>query len=129
MLEGKVKVTPVINSSLYTQRSLFINPGRQAQLNVSGQISINDNPDIEEVMAWKNGKFYFGDAMDIVSIMRQVSRWYDVEVEYKGTVSEHIGGTISRDVNVSKVFEMLEMTGSVKFQVNGKKVTVTSQNR
>ncbi len=123
LLEGKVKVSAT-GSGLPTQDSRLITPGQQAQLNSNGQISLNSNPDIEEVMAWKNGKFQFGESSDITTIMRQIARWYDVDVEYKGTVSEHIGGTISRDVNVSKVFEMLEMTGSVKFQVNGKKVIV-----
>jgi len=124
LLEGSVKIT-----GLMTNDSRLLSPGQQAQLNSNGQISLNKNPDIEEVMAWKNGKFQFGEAADIATIMRQISRWYDVDVEYKGTVTEHIGGTISRNVNVSKVFEMLEMTGSVKFQVAGKKVIVMPQEK
>ena len=124
LLEGSVKVT-----GLRTQASRLIKPGQQAQLNTNGQLSINSNPDIEEVMAWKNGKFYFGDAMDIVTIMRQLSRWYNIEVTYEGSFSAHFGGSISRNVNVSKVFEMLEMTGSLKFDVKGKKVTVSTQKK
>jgi transmembrane sensor len=128
LLEGKVKVTAA-GSGLPTPDpiaigSRLLSPGQQAQLNSNGQIGLNKNPDIEEVMAWKNGKFQFGESADIATIMRQISRWYDVDVEYRGTIPEHIGGTISRDVTVSKVFEMLEMTGGVKFQVNGKKVIV-----
>jgi ferric-dicitrate binding protein FerR (iron transport regulator) len=122
LLEGKVKVSSVQNSQLLI-------PGQQAQLNAKGQISLNRNPDIEEVIAWKNGKFQFGESADIATIMRQISRWYDVDVEYKGTITDHFGGTISRNVNVSKVFEMLEMTGSVKFQVEGKKVIVMPQKK
>lgn len=124
LLEGKVKVISVINSELKTQNSQLLSPGQQAQLTATGQIFINKSPAIDEVMAWKNGKFQFGESADIATIMRQIARWYDVEVEYKGTVTEHIGGTISRDVKVSKVLEMLEMTGSVKFQMSGRKVIV-----
>jgi transmembrane sensor len=119
LVEGRVKVT-----GSGTKQSQLLLPGQQARIVTGGQISIERNVDMEEVLAWKNGKFEFGDAADIASVMRQISRWYDVEVEYKGTVTGHIGGSISRNVSVSKVFEMLEMTGSVKFGVSGKKVTV-----
>jgi len=56
--------------------------------------------------------------------MKQISRWYDVEIEYQGAVKGYIGGTISRNVQVSKVIQMLEMTGTVKFKVDGRKVTL-----
>ncbi len=119
LLEGSVKVI-----GLMTKDSRMIAPGQQAQLAANGQINIKKQVDINEIMAWKDGKFQFGESADIATIMRQIGRWYDVEVEYKGIVTEHIGGTISRNVNVSKVLEMLEMTGTVNFRVNGKKVTV-----
>ena len=126
LLEGKIKLTAT-DSRLPAHDSWLLSPGQQAQLSANGGISLNRNPDTEEVMAWKNGKFHFGEAADIQTIMRQIARWYDVQVEYKGKVTEHIGGTISRNVNVSKVLEMLEMTGTVNFWVNGKKVTVMPQ--
>jgi len=121
LLEGKVKVT---GTGSRPDSYRVLTPGQQAQLKANGQIGINNNVDVSEVVAWKNGKFQFGEAADITSIMRQIARWYDLDVEYKGTFTGHIGGTISREVNVSKVFEMLEMTGTAKFQVNGKKVIV-----
>jgi len=79
---------------------------------------------IDEVMAWKNGKFQFGEETDFTTIMKQIARWYDIEIEYKEKITSHIGGSISRDVNISEVLEMLEMTGTLKFQINGKKVIV-----
>lgn len=120
LLEGSVKVIKGSSSSMLV-------PGQQAR--ITSDVKTISDVDLEEVMAWKNGKFYFGEAADIETIMRQIARWYDVNVEYKGTISEHIGGTISRNVNVSKVLEMLEMTGIVKFQVNGKKVIVMPQKK
>jgi transmembrane sensor len=116
LLEGSVKVTKGNNKSL-------LKPGQQAKIHLS-RINISNEVDVEEVMAWKNGKFQFGDASDIATIMRQISRWYDVDVEYKGTITEHIGGSISRQVNASQVFKMLEATGTMKFKIEGRKVTV-----
>lgn len=120
LLEGSVKVIKGPSSSILV-------PGQQARI-TSDIRTIND-VDLDEVMSWKNGKFSFGEAADIETIMKQIARWYDVDVEYKGTITEHIGGTISRNVNVSKVLEMLEMTGIVKFQVNGKKIIVMPQKK
>jgi ferric-dicitrate binding protein FerR (iron transport regulator) len=125
LLEGKVKVkVSTTDSRLPTPDSRLLSPGQQAQLTSSGQILVNKSPDLDEVMAWKNGKFEFGEAMDINAVMRQLMRWYDMDVEYKGKVTGHIGGSIGRDVNVSQVLKMLEMTGAVKFKIEGKKVVV-----
>jgi transmembrane sensor len=122
LLEGAVKVTK-------GGAVQMLSPGQQAGLNAQGEIRLNKNADVEEAVAWKNGKFQFGESADIATIMRQISRWYDVEVEIKGTITEHIGGTVSRNVNLSKVFEMLEMTGIVKFETTGNKVIVTPQKK
>ncbi len=119
LLEGKVKVTTIMGSKVQ-----FLSPGQQSQLDKSGNIRLNNNPDIEEVIAWKSGKFYFGESADVAAIMRQISRWYNVDVEIKGNIKEHIGGSMSRDVNVSKVFEKLEITGVIRFELVGNKIIV-----
>jgi len=120
LLEGKIKVRPLESKG----NVKILNPGQQFQLYNNGSIALNTNPDLEEVMAWKNGKFQFGESLEIAAVMRQISRWYDVDFEISGKINQHIGGSISRDVNVSKVFEMLELTGAVKFELNGRKVIV-----
>jgi transmembrane sensor len=124
LLEGKIKVTPVGEGGNQRYKSLILSPGQQSQVDQAGLITLNKNPDIERVMAWKNGKFDFGEAMDINSIMKQIARWYDVEVVFQGSANAQIGGSISRTANVTEVFEMLEMTGAVKFKIEGKKVIV-----
>ncbi len=91
---------------------------------VSKSISVADNVDLEEVVAWKDGKFQFGETADISTVMRQIANWYDVNVEYKGTITNHIGGTISRNVNLSQVLKMLETTGVVRFRVDGRNIEV-----
>jgi transmembrane sensor len=115
LLEGSVQVTKGNNSAV-------IKPGQQAQ--VSNGIHIADNVDLEEVVAWKDGKFQFGETADIKTVMRQIANWYDVDVAYKGTITNHIGGTMSRNVNLSQVLKMLETTGVVRFRVDGRSIEV-----
>jgi len=118
LLKGSVKILrPAQND-----KAVVIEPGQQAV--VADKINVANNIDVEKVMAWKNGKFQFGEKMDIQSIMRQIARWYDVEIEYKGNVNGFVGGSISRNVNVSNVIGMLEKTGEVKFKIDGKKIIV-----
>ena len=100
----------------------LLKPGQQAK--IAAGIKVLNEVDTDEAVAWINGKFQFGEAADITSIMKQISRWYDVEIEYRGIITGHIGGTISRNENVSQVLKMLEMTGVVTFKMDEKKVIV-----
>lgn len=119
LLEGSVRV-----SQLTTHESQLLKPGQQAKINGSIQVV---NVDTEEVVAWKNNLFQFNGA-DIQTVMVQIERWYDVEVDYKGRIpSKHFTGIISRNTNVSKVLEMLELTGGVKFEIKGKRISVQSR--
>ena len=115
LLEGAVKINKGNAVGL-------LKPGQQAK--IAGGIKTINAVDTDEVMAWINEKFQFGEATDITSVMKQIARWYDVDVEYKGIISGHIGGTISRNENVSQVLKMLEMTGGVTFKIDEKKVIV-----
>jgi ferric-dicitrate binding protein FerR (iron transport regulator) len=101
-----------------------VQPVQQAVVSDNGHLEINSNTDVEEVVAWKNGEFQFGDKTDIRTAMRQIERWYDIEVEYKGTFSSHIGGSISRNASVSSILIMLEKTDVIKFEIRDKKIVV-----
>ena len=116
LLEGSVQITT-------PNRKDILMPGQQAQVQKTGDIKLINNADLEETMAWKDGNFYFENS-DIHTVMRQIARWYDVDVTYKGTVSKHFLGTISRNVNLSQVLSMLQQTGEVKFTIEGRKVVV-----
>lgn len=116
LLEGSIK----INQGNTTN---FLKPGQQALLHKDGDLKIINDADLDEAVAWKEGKFQF-DRADIHEVMRQIARWYDISVDYKGIVSSHFGGTISRDVNLSQVLKMLEMTSNLKFQIEDKHVVV-----
>jgi len=99
-----------------------IKPGQQLQSG-KGIAKVINNADLEEIIAWRDGVFHFEDA-DIKYIMRQIARWYDIEVEYKGNITKHFDGSIPKNVNVMKVLKMLELTGEVKFNIEGRKVFV-----
>jgi transmembrane sensor len=119
LLEGKVNV-----STKYDVRGTTIKPGEQAIAMGNGQLAISKDVDVEAVMAWKNGQFSFNNA-DLKIVMRQVERWYDVEVIYEGPLpNEEFNGGTSRQDNVSALLKVLEATGKVKFRVEGKKVFV-----
>jgi ferric-dicitrate binding protein FerR (iron transport regulator) len=124
LLEGSVRVTPVISSLLAAQSSKLLSPGQQAQLSDnSSSIRVTSDIDTEEVIAWKNGKFQFNQA-DIKTVMRQIARWYNVEVEYEGPLSkEKFEGEIPRNSSLTDVFKILELS-SVHFKTEGRKVIV-----
>jgi len=114
LLEGGVKVSKENNTVL-------LKPGGQAE--VGGNIHINANADIDQVMAWKNGIFSFN-GTDIYTAMRQISRWYDVDIRFNDAIKENFYGDIPRDSNISGVLNMLETTGSVHFKTIGNMIEV-----
>lgn len=121
LLEGSVKVLRQAQDD--KQESVVIKPGQQAQL-TNGSLKVSDNEDLEQVMAWKNGRFSFKNA-GINDIMKQVERWYDIDIVYEGQVNDHFVGDISRNIPISKLLELLQLTDRVHFKIDGKKVTVT----
>lgn len=115
LVEGSVDIK---NSS----EKLSLVPGEQAVNRVGTSLRKNE-VDVEQFIAWKNGLFQF-DNTDIQSVMRQLGRWYDVSVEYRGKIPHtKFGGYISRDSKLSQVIKMLELSG-VKFSVQEKKIIV-----
>lgn len=117
LVHGAVKVS-------YKKASSILKPGQQANLSSGSDVFQLREPDMEQVLAWKNGDFNF-DGATITTIMRQVARWYDVEVAYEGTVpTREFFGIIPRKENVTQVLQALEMPGTVHFKVEGRKITV-----
>jgi len=103
----------------------MISPGQQAALANNGLFAINKDLDTDEIVAWKNGVFQFNEA-DIQTIMRQIARWYNIDVEFKGTIPANTyHGKISRNSNVSQVLKILELSG-INFTIEGRKITVKS---
>lgn len=118
LLEGAVKVTG--NGS-----SKRLNPGQGASLNKrNGSMEVLSHVNTEEAVAWKNGFIQF-EGSDIRSAMRQLARWYDVDIVYKAPVHAHFRGIIPRSAQVSQVLHMLELTGEVHFEIRGKQIVVS----
>ncbi len=123
LLEGSIKV-----KTAGSAQSKLLSPGQQFMLFSEGKNKVHSDVDLDETIAWKNDKFDFGESTDLENVMRQIARWYDVEVEYAGNVSGiHLSGSISRNVDASKVFQMLELTGVAQFRISGKKVIVMAK--
>lgn len=119
LLEGKIKQT--------TKNGAFqkiLLPGQQSDIYKNGEMSVSTDVDTGEAVAWMQGNFQFRSA-DLHAILRQVSRWYDVDIEYKGNVDLHFTGQLPRSENASTLFENLALTGEVHFRIEGRKVIVS----
>ena len=79
---------------------------------------------MEQAIAWKNGMFRFKET-NIREIMREAERWYDVDVVYKTAAEDQdFTGIVPRTGNISSLLKMLELTGTVHFTIEGKKIIV-----
>jgi len=123
LLEGSVEVVSINKTSKKEVNKVILKPGQQSQVTpIKGNLHIAKVGN--EVAAWKEGHFDFNQE-DIKGIMRKVARWYDLEIEYKGKISnERFVGSISYLENVSDVLEALEIAGDVHFKVKGRRITV-----
>ena len=116
LLEGAVSVNNKTTSAL-------IKPGQQARVADDHKIKVLKDINMEDVMAWKNGLFHF-EGTRIESLMQQLARWYDIEVVYSKRTDELFYAEIPRNTNLSDVLKALELTGKVKFAIDGNKVIV-----
>ena len=116
LLEGSVKF---VNNGYVN----ILKPGQQSQLTKEGTTKVVSNVDVDKVVAWKNGMFDFEQA-GIETVMRQLSRWYDVEIEYKGKTDDLFIAEMRRNIKLSDALRALELTGKVKFDIQGKKIIV-----
>lgn len=121
--EKSVKTT-LLQGSLKVNNAI-LKPNQQAILS-HNIIKIVD-VDVGEAVAWKDGVFRFSNDENITSIMRKLARWYNIDVEYKGNMADiNFTGTVARFKNISSVLVKMEQTGMVSFKIEGKQVTVQS---
>lgn len=113
LLEGVVKVNDVL-----------LSPGQQAVQKADGKIKVLYHVDPDEVTAWKNDLFRFTKNTSLKTVMNQISRWYDMDVVYKGSAKTyHLAGDMPRYSKLSDLLKILAYSG-VQFSVDGKKITV-----
>ena len=117
LIEGSVKIVSKNGSDK------ILKPGQQSVL-TADNITVENISEGQQALAWKNDQFVF-ESNDIQYVMRMISRWYNVEVEYVGTIPENrFGGAISKFENISEVLKSLESTGRVKFKIEGRRILV-----
>lgn len=116
LLEGAVSIRKGNQQQL-------LSPGQQAVISEQAGINVRKQVDLAQIMAWKEGYFWFNDT-NIYALMKQIARWYDVEVRFEGKITEDgFSGKISRDVPLSRVLQILELNG-VHFKITGRQITV-----
>lgn len=119
--DDPVAKTTLLEGSIRTG-GLILKPGEQAIVK-DGRAKA-EQANIEETIGWKNGYFIFENE-SITSIMKKISRWYNVDVVYEGEIpSDNFGGRVSRSGYVSEILKTLELTGKVHFKVEGRRITV-----
>jgi transmembrane sensor len=123
LLEGSIQVS--LNKGAKTKDGVKLNPGQQAVTSPLNNSIIVKDVDTDEAVAWKNGYFQFTNE-SLESIMRKISRWYDVSVEYRNNSlkSKVFNGTISKYRNISQVLKVLEFAGETKFEIKGNKTII-----
>ncbi|MCM5527121.1 FecR family protein [Parasegetibacter sp. NRK P23] len=116
LLEGSVAVAR-------DGKSTLLKPGQQARIAEGGKVDLQTNVDTDEVMAWRKGMFYFSNA-DIRTVMRQIARWYDVDVAFEGKLpDERFEGTIPRQTTLQEVVEILKQS-NLHIKLEDRKATV-----
>lgn len=122
LLQGSVRIT-------IADKMAMLKPGQQSQVtnHAAAAIKVIDDVDMDEAVAWKNGLFQFNNE-NLASIMRKVSRWYDVDITYAdaGLQQQTFSGTVSRFKSASQLLKKLELTGAVHFKIEGQKIIVTN---
>jgi transmembrane sensor len=120
LLKGSVRL-------IENKNKIVLKPGQQGITGIQGdnQIQVTSDIDIEKIMAWKNGWFEF-DQTDLSVIMRQISRWYNVDVTFEGNGrGQKFFGRISKDVPLSNILQSLEADSKgVKFKLEGTKLII-----
>jgi len=123
LLEGKVAITTDIKGE---KKRIVLLPGQEASLTMrAGSIekAVTRTADIDKAMAWKNGVFDFEDAR-IDEVMRQLKRWYDIDVKYEAGVPDiEFIGKMTRDIPLSGVMIALEKS-NVHFRLEGRTLIV-----
>jgi len=121
LLEGSVRVMAP------SAQMVILRPGQQAAYSNTRsekkELAIYNQVDLNAVMAWKNGYFNFQHA-DLLTVMRQLARWYDIEIHYEGTPpTRYFGGEMQRDLNLSEVLKLLEKN-NVHFRIENRTLFV-----
>ncbi|MFT3701420.1 MAG: FecR domain-containing protein [Agriterribacter sp.] len=117
LTEGKVKIRK-------DENTVTLAPSQQGLWKKKAQNLTVKEVDAEKEIAWKNGIIEFNDD-ELPYIMRQLSRWYDVDISFEGAIPKgSYNGAIPRKATLSEVMQILKVAG-VKYWLDNKKLIVT----
>lgn len=118
LLEGSVQMS-------HNGQATMLIPGEQGTSPVSGGAVAVSRADLQQAIAWKNGYFLFHD-LGLAEVMRQVSRWYDVDIEFQDeeVKSREFGGVISRYKSITQLLDNMQLTGSAHYKIEGRRVII-----
>ncbi|RHR75458.1 FecR family protein [Odoribacter sp. AF15-53] len=120
LVNGKVGVTIVS-----TGQEMMMRPNQMLEYDSgTGSVRLED-VDVYTYTAWKSGEFVFvNDRLE--EIMEQLSIWYDAKVFYANEKVKNLRftGDATRFTEIKDILSILEKTGSVVFEMNGRTITV-----
>lgn len=116
LIEGKVRVQS-------GQSEAIITPGQQAQVKAKN-VTVLENADTEEALAWKNGLMAVNRA-SLKDALKQLSRWYDVDIEFKNEIkAEDVRIRVPRNASLNDVLKVFELSSHLRFVLEGNKLSV-----
>ncbi|RXK81448.1 FecR family protein [Filimonas effusa] len=122
LVSGSIKVAEQVPQ---TGASVVLTPGNQARF-VKGSIRVKE-VNTEDETAWKNDLFAFND-VDFETVIRELSRWYDVEITFKGQMpGRQLMGNVSRNYSITQVLKMLAFAARIDYEIDGRKITLSSK--
>lgn len=119
LMQGSIRIA----AGKYTK---VLQPGQQSLVSskANNNIRLVTEVNMDEVLAWRNGKFIFDDT-ELKTVVSQLERWYDVKIDYTGMEDYRFNGEISRDVSLSKVLKMMELTSNIHYKINDRNIYMT----
>ncbi|HVK47664.1 MAG TPA: FecR domain-containing protein [Pseudobacter sp.] len=130
LIDGAVQVQPLETLSTPNPQGqrVTLKPGQQAKVTRATNKMDVVAVDTDEATSWKNGLFYTRKA-NIGELMRQIGRWFDVEVNLTQLNPDKAGpmptfsGSINRNLTLSQIVKILELS-DVKVKIEGKQITI-----
>lgn len=106
LLAGSIAITTVGTSS----KKIRLQPGEEASLTAKGSIKVNRLKEADLAIAWTKGYFAFNRA-DLPSVLRELSRWYNVDLKVKSSTTKTYTGKIDRQLTLSELLNGLALSG------------------
>ncbi|HEY4196241.1 MAG TPA: FecR domain-containing protein [Mucilaginibacter sp.] len=123
-LDEPAAKTTLVEGSVRINHQVILKPGEQS-IFANNKLTVS-NANVEAVLAWKNGAFDFKHT-DVPSVMRQISRWYNVDIIYEGAIpTTTITGKVYRNTNASNALKIVKLLG-INYKIEGNQIIITNK--